>query len=238
MKIQAIIFDKDGTLIDFDAFWVTISKAAIKETLEALQMTRIPVSEILETLGVKNGITRIDSVLCKGTYAQLGQVVYEVVKGYGCTASCEEVIQLVTDAYVRNSDKGQVIPTTPDLPRVLKELKSRGIILAVVTTDNDPVTRFCLGTLGIEELFDFLYTDDGQTPPKPDPFCANDLCRRTGISKDALLMVGDTPTDMEFAKNADISAIGIAKTEPNRQILSPHALTVIEHPAYLLDFID
>ncbi len=34
--IKAIIFDKDGTLIDFDSFWVTISEYAIKEMLEAL----------------------------------------------------------------------------------------------------------------------------------------------------------------------------------------------------------
>jgi len=31
MKTKAIIFDKDGTLLDFDGFWVTVSENAIGE---------------------------------------------------------------------------------------------------------------------------------------------------------------------------------------------------------------
>ena len=40
-------------------------------------------------------------------------------------------------------------------------------------------------------------------------------------------MVGDTLTDMRFAKNAGIRAIGVAKNEKNRKILSTMTDTVV-----------
>ena len=33
MRADAIIFDKDGTLLDFDAYWVSVSDAAITSVL-------------------------------------------------------------------------------------------------------------------------------------------------------------------------------------------------------------
>ena len=46
MNIDAIIFDKDGTLIDFDAFWVSVSCKAIEEVLEKFAMASDLLSEL------------------------------------------------------------------------------------------------------------------------------------------------------------------------------------------------
>lgn len=51
MDIQAIIFDKDGTLLDFDAFWIAVSVYAIKDMLKQLGRENIPVDEFLDVLG-------------------------------------------------------------------------------------------------------------------------------------------------------------------------------------------
>jgi len=45
--IKAIIFDKDGTLIDFDSFWIAVSENAINHILAELNMQNIPLSEML-----------------------------------------------------------------------------------------------------------------------------------------------------------------------------------------------
>ena len=79
MKADAIIFDKDGTLLDFDAFWVTVSVKAIEAVLTEFHQTDVPVGEILEAFGVHDGVTDMNSVLCKGTYEQLGQITYEIL---------------------------------------------------------------------------------------------------------------------------------------------------------------
>ena len=110
-------------------------------------------------------------------------------------------------------------------------------ILALVTTDNPIITEKCLKDLGIYSLFDKIYTDDGSTPTKPDPYCAHALCSLFGLEKQKVVMVGDTLTDMRFAKNAGIAAVGLARTEKNREVLLPAADAVIGDITQLQDTI-
>lgn len=219
MKADVIIFDKDGTLIDFDAFWVPVSVNAIGMALERLDMDATLAEEILEAYGVHHGVTSIKGVLCKGTYAGMGQIAYGILQKHGFTGSVEDVTQTVTAAYIESVDAGIIKPTCPELVDTLSELKARGKRLAVVTTDHVEMTKKCLRSLGIEGLFDKVYCDDGVAPTKPDPFCVYDVCRTFGIEKEKLVMVGDTETDVDFARNAGIRVIGIAKADVNREIL-------------------
>ena len=238
MKAEAIIFDKDGTLLDFDAFWVTVSQKAIQEVLERFGRKSLSVREILEAFGVHDGVTGMNGALCKGTYEQLGEILYGFFRQHGGGESCDEVTKALIEAYNRNAEAGEVRPTCPDLVRVLKCLKEQNTKLAVVTTDNPQITRQCLEKLGILDLFDRIYTDDGQTPTKPDPYCALDFCAFAHVDKEHVVMVGDTMTDMKFAKNAGITGIGIAKNEQNRQILAPHAAAVITDPSRIFDVLN
>ncbi len=80
MKADAVIFDKDGTLIDFDSIWVPVSVKALEDILGELHREDIPVGEFLTAFGVHDGVTDINGVLCKGTYAQMGQIVHEILK--------------------------------------------------------------------------------------------------------------------------------------------------------------
>jgi len=237
MKVDAIIFDKDGTLIDFDSFWITVSIRALKDVLTELGRTDIPICKFLTAFGVHNGVTDIEGVLCKGTYEQMGQKVYNILDEYGCNISCDETVRLVISAYNRNADAGEIKPTCPNLAEVLTALKKQNKKLAIVTTDNEEITHKCLNILGIEALFDKIYTDDGKTPTKVDPYCANDFSNFTGVKKEHMVMVGDTMTDMIFAKNAGIAAIGVAKNEQNEQILKPHAEAVISDLSNLLNIV-
>ena len=47
MKTKAIIFDKDGTLIDFHDFWIPVTRHALKEILREAKMKPELTEEIL-----------------------------------------------------------------------------------------------------------------------------------------------------------------------------------------------
>lgn len=237
INADAIIFDKDGTLIDFDAFWIPVTVKAMEDILKKLNKTDIPICEILTAFGVHNGVTDIDSVLCKGTYTQMGQIIYNILKDHGCNISCDETVKLVIEAYNKNASINDVKPTSPKLVEVLTKLKSQGKKLAVVTTDNEEITIKCLEKLGVVELFDKIYTDNGKFPPKPDPYCAFDFCNLVRVEKERTVMIGDTMTDVSFAKNAGIPVICLAKTDENRTILSEFADAVISDLCELLDLL-
>ena len=237
MKADAIIFDKDGTLLDFDAFWISVTEKALKNVFQTLSIDDCHLSQIMEALGVHNGITDMDGALCKGTYKEIGHIVYDILSLSGCPASRDAVADMVVNSYNHSVDAGRILPTCSQLKEVLTALKAQGKILAVVTTDNPIITEKCLNALGIYSLFDNIYTDDGNMPTKPDPYCAHTLCDRFGLDHQHVVMVGDTLTDMRFAKNAGITAIGLARTEKSKTVLLTLADAVIDDMTQLPDAI-
>ena len=237
MNTKGIIFDKDGTLLDFDAFWVKVSVVAIKEFLSEIGAEFVDASEILTAFGVRNGKTETNGVLCKGTYEQMGQIVYDILIKHGVSVPQSVVTDRVEAAYEQNAEAGEVKPTCPDLAKVLTGLKNKGIKLAVVTTDNPHITHQCLEKLDIVELFDRIYTDDGQTPTKPNPHCAWEFCREFGLHREHVVMVGDTLTDMSFAKNAGIMGVGLAADNHAKAELLPYASTVISAISHLPEIL-
>ena len=69
-------------------------------------------------------------------------------------------------------------------------------------------------------------------------YCAIDFSNFTGVKKEHLVMVGDTMTDVNFAKNSGIAVIGVAKTDKNKSILAPYTDAVISEISDLLDILN
>ncbi|OON21851.1 haloacid dehalogenase-like hydrolase, partial [Opisthorchis viverrini] len=60
-----------------------------------------------------------------------------------------------------------------------------------------------LNNLGILHLVDLVICgDDEQTHPKPDPHNGLLICDKLSVEPNEVVMVGDTPTDVKFAKNS------------------------------------
>lgn len=238
MDVRAIIFDKDGTLIKFDSFWVEVSRCAVRDILRQLNRDDIPMSRLLGAMGISGDTADIDGLLCKGTYEQIALAIGEILREFGVDISDTDIVKMTVSAYNDNSDSGKIEPTCKNIGGVLEKLKSGDRKLAVVTTDDAQITHKCLEKLGIEDLFEKIYTDDGINPIKPNPGCALEFLSEFHIPVEKAVMVGDTMTDIHFARNAGISVIGVGETANSRERLMPYADAVIPDISYLLDVIE
>lgn len=238
MKTKAVIFDKDGTLLDFDKFWVPVSVYAVRDILTTLNAKFIPETEVLEAFGIKNGITSILGTVSYGTYDDMTASLQEVLQKNGVEIPYETAKKTMVDAYHKHSDKGEFAPTCISLKQVLVSLKEQGAKLFVVTSDDSVVAKKCLVNLGIYDEFTEILTADGDHPAKPDPYYIDYLVGKYGFSKDEMVMVGDTLADTQFALNGKIACVGLAKTRENAEILLKQTPTVLPDPSSLLSVID
>ena len=237
MKIKAIIFDKDGTLLDFDKFWVPVSVYAVRDILKELNATFIPEEELLAGFGIKDGFTSIQGTVSYGTYDDMTVSLQEVLVRHGVQVAYDKAKKCLLDAYHAHTDKGEFAPTCPNLKDILNTLQQAGVKMFVVTSDDSVVAKRCLIKLGIYDYFTEILAADGDHPAKPNPYYINYLKDKYDLQLDEMLMVGDTLADTQFAINGKIACIGLAKTQENADILSEQVSTILPDPSTLLDYI-
>ena len=235
---KAVLFDKDGTLLEFDPFWIAVSEFAVEQILTEYSLSLSLKGDCLTAIGLKDGVVDTDGVLCKGTYGEVAESIYTVLQNTGLSATPKDFEQVCIKAFHQNIEKGVVKPTSQKLYQTLKTLKESGVVLAVVTSDDAHTTQICLKGLGIYHLFDKIYTDDGVCPHKPDPYYLNCFLKEYPFEKNQVVMVGDTLSDTTFAINGGIKSVAIAKTPAQKQMLEKTATYIVEDISQLLDVIE
>ena len=103
MDVQAIVFDKDGTFMKFDSFWVEVSRCAVRNILRQLNRNDIPMSRLLGALGISGDSAYIDRLLCKGAYEQIALAIGEILREFGVDISDTDIIKMTISAYNGNA---------------------------------------------------------------------------------------------------------------------------------------
>ena len=103
MDVQAIVFDKDGTFMKFDSFWVEVSRCDVRNILRQLNRNDIPMSRLLGALGISGDSAYIDRLLCKGAYEQIALAIGEILREFGVDISDTDIIKMTISAYNGNA---------------------------------------------------------------------------------------------------------------------------------------
>ncbi len=202
--IELLIFDKDGTLIEFQLMWggwvdqladrlETSTGLALREGLHAL-------------LGVdaETGLVHAHGLLAATPMSRIREAVAAYVADVG--AGPGRAAAVVDRAWDAPDPVALARPVT-DLAGLLGRLRRRVRLFAVVTSDDRSPTIRTLESLGIaSEFADLACADDG-VPNKPAPEPVLRLCDRLGVPPERTAVVGDSPFDLRMGR-----AAGVART--------------------------
>ena len=197
--IDLVVFDKDGTLIDFDAMWGGWT-LELGRRLDGA--TRRPVAgDVFAAIGFDpvNGRIRAGAPLAVATMAELGEVVAAVVRRW--CPSVAAARRAVESAWFRPDPVAAAVPTA-DLPTLFRRLRGADRLIAVATTDDRAPTDATLRGLGVREHVSALACGDDGVGVKPDPAMVLAICTALRVAPDRVAIVGDTPADLAMGRSA------------------------------------
>lgn len=214
-KIQAVLFDKDDTLIELDSFWVDVTRDVVENMLCRLGCRQDETlrRDMLYCVGIRNEREVIpESVMVSGTNRDMGKCWEQCLSAHG--VPCDgDVPALAEEIFEASYVKVRPTPTTPALKSILALLKEMGLKLGVVTSDSYHSTQYCLRELDVLNLMDALITADRVARPKPAPDSMLHARACFDLPADSFIMVGDSQVDMLFAKNACCQGIYVGKAD-------------------------
>lgn len=229
-EIDGIVFDKDGTLIDFHATWGPILGDAVNKLLEKLPDSKTIGSALYRTLGVDQSTMRAgDGPYSTSTFDKIHTVISTVLYQHGLAwTQAEQLVEEIFGTLAKTPPAvEQLVPTT-DLPSLFKRLKNCGIKVGIATADNRYSTMDTLHKLQCEPESVFIACgDDTGLPPKPDPALLQAISKCWGTTTGKIAMVGDTIGDLHMARQAGAVAIGVLTGAGTVEMLEPYTDTIL-----------
>lgn len=210
---RLIIFDKDGTLIDFIATWVPLIRKRVAFLLKALGRDGELESFLLKSWGIAPLTGKIDPRGPCPVAPRIEEIVIGTMALYQHGYPWDEAKQLVTQAFDQadaDSNRGEMLKPVKGIQSIFSHLKSKGFSLALATSDERRDTEAMLSSLGMEDLFDIVLCAGEVSQPKPHPETIFTICRQLSISPKEAIFIGDTVTDMMMGKSARLAlTVGI-----------------------------
>lgn len=210
MKIKGILFDKDGTLIEFQGLWHQIMTAVLQNLALKYSVDSKTVAGIEKISGYEKERFARESMIQYATIREIVKVWVDYLKRAGEDEVNTINEKLLLDMFEEHSLNDELcISTLEGAPEVLDYLKQRNYYLGIATADTYQSAVHSLKKAGIYSYFHFIGADDGGLKAKPHPQMAELFCEQHGFKTEELLIVGDSLGDMEFARNAGARFIGI-----------------------------
>ncbi|MEM9764050.1 MAG: HAD family hydrolase [Pseudomonadota bacterium] len=218
-QIEAVLFDKDGTLFDFAGTWrqVTI------EIIETLAPDRAAAEEMARRGGfdLQSGTFLPGSLIVAGSADELGALWSPLRPDLGAEGLAAEVERMSLEA---SANPNLLAPAVPDLGALLAGLSARGLALGVATNDSVAGAERQLSSAGVRDAFGFVAGYDSVERPKPAPDMVLAFAEANGLAPSALAMVGDSTHDLSAARAAGVGlAIGVLTGPARETDLAPYA---------------
>lgn len=180
-RIKCVLFDLDGTLINTNHLVVASFKHTVREHLNR---------DIAE----------------QELYRHFGEPLIDIMRQL-CPEQAEEMVKTYREFNLINHD--ELTDPFPGAAETLVNLERRGLRMGVVTSKIRHMAERGLRLFGLDRWMDVLvgFEDTKQHKPHPEPI--NAALDRLNFRPGEVLMVGDSPFDLECARNAGVLSAAV-----------------------------
>ena len=229
--VDAVVFDKDGTLVHFDQLWASI----MSRWLQAVLPDQAP-PEVSQRLADALGLT-LDGQLIpngvahSGTLEEMRETTRRALEPHA-PESAHRVVEEAAGILETFSDE-EIVPIG-NVAATLRDLHEAGVGIAVATSDDRAPAERQIDLLDIESFVDVLVCGDDPIDAKPSAEVLLAVSKRLGVAPGRMAMVGDSETDMLTGRSggaavcigvtggggnpvgADLTIIDVEGIEPDR----------------------
>jgi len=208
-KIRAVFFDLGGTL--FSNHQIPLACMPVLE-------------EAAERLGIENGIAGVGRQFFEATQAANARYVerpyylhrdlfLDTSRLLRKTLGREEYEDF--DEWLYQTQRAAMVENLTlreDCLETLEALRSRGLILTIVSNIDDDYLEPMVVNLGLDQVFDHWISSEAAGSCKPDPGIFEFALRRVGFGPEEVIFVGDSRVhDIQGARRAGIRSVLISE---------------------------
>ncbi|MEM5011100.1 pyrophosphatase PpaX [Niallia taxi] len=191
-KINTLLFDLDGTLIDTNELIIS----SFLHTLEIYYPGKYQREDVIPFMG---------------------PTLMETFGGIDVNKA-EEMVAKYRAFNIANHDN--IVTIFEGVYDTINTLKENGYKIGIVTTKLSDVVNMGLRLTKLDEFFDVIVALDHVKNAKPDPEPVLMALEQLGSSPEEAIMVGDNSHDILAGKNAGTKTAGVAWTLKGRDFLA------------------
>ncbi|WP_018758031.1 HAD family hydrolase [Paenibacillus terrigena] len=232
--VKGILFDKDGTLLDFISLWGCWSESLYRNYASRLPGEIVPLSELWGTVHDAEGLTcdyHRNGPLAMGSIHDLLAIL--AWQGYRLGLSWGDAIRLTRESKELADAEMELIRPVNPLPGILDLLQQcheRGLPMGIVTADETSEAMKHMKWMGIDHFFQVIIGNDQVERGKPYPDMVEKACLAMGLAANEVVVIGDTNGDMQMgnAVGALVTiGLGNAATGAANEQMLPDAKVII-----------
>ncbi len=212
MRVQGLIFDMDGTMIDSMPYhgrsWITFAEH---------HGIRIEVEELLRSTTGRTGAECME-VLFGRPFTQ--QESWDLI---------HHKEQIYRDLFTPH------FAEVAGFKAFCGHAMSRGFKVGVGTAGDKHNIAFAFKHLRMDPLPHAVVGGDEGLPGKPEPAIFLEAARRIGVPPGACIVFEDAPFGIEAARRAGMRAVAVCSSHTAEQLAGPHVIATITDYHALID---